>query len=53
LAAAPYFDVEASGRVRPVWGGGNHNFDTVQKTGARHFDAFGEDFLKALSDQQS
>jgi hypothetical protein len=53
LAAAPLSGVEASGRVRPVWGGGNHNFDTVQKTGARHFDAFGEDFLKALSDQQS
>jgi hypothetical protein len=39
--------------VRPVSIGGNHNFDTVQKTGARDFDAFGEDFLKALSDHES
>jgi hypothetical protein len=41
------------GRVRPVSGGGNHNFDTVQKTGAALFDGFGEDFLKALSDHES
>jgi hypothetical protein len=44
---------EAMGRVRPVSGGGNHNFDTVQKTGAALFDGFGEDFLKALSDHES
>jgi hypothetical protein len=39
--------------VRPVFGGGNHNFDTVQKTGAAGFDGFVEDFLKALSDRES
>jgi hypothetical protein len=39
--------------VRPDSGGGNHNFDTVQKTGAADFDAFGEEFLKALSDHES
>jgi hypothetical protein len=53
LASATFSVEETEGRVRPVWGGGNHNFDTVQKTGARRFDAFGEDFLKALSDHQS
>jgi hypothetical protein len=39
--------------VRPVEGGGNHNFDAVQKTGIAVFYGFGEDFLKALSVRES
>jgi hypothetical protein len=39
--------------VRPVSEGGNHNFDTVQKTGGACFDAFVEEFLKALSGHES
>jgi hypothetical protein len=39
--------------VRPVLGGGNHNFDAVQKAGAARFDALAKDFLKALSGGES
>jgi hypothetical protein len=52
LAAHP-FRRRGNGTVRPVLGGGNHNFDAVQKPGAARFDAFGKDFLKALSGRKS